>query len=99
MYKGEVLGADVYAQPQSQPGLAQGLQLVAGKDTHEAILSSQGCRQGLRVGLSGRLVSGVHPGPVGSVPLNQASDCGGDFMLVNTLYRSNVVGLWGPPSL
>lgn len=99
MYKGELLGADVYAQPQSQPGLAQGLQPVAGKDTHEAILSSRGCRQGPRVGLSGRPASGVHPGPVGSVPLHQASDCGGDFMLVNTLYRSNVVGLWGPPSL
>lgn len=40
MYKGELLGADVYAQPQSQPGLAQGLQLVAGKDIHEVILSS-----------------------------------------------------------
>ena len=99
MYKGELLGADVYAQPQSQPGLAQGLQLVAGKDTHEAILSSQGCRQGPRVGLSGRPASGVHPGPVGSVPLNQASDCGGDFMLVNRLYRSSAVELWGPPSL
>ena len=46
MYKGELLGADVYAQPQSQPGLAQGLQLVAGKDIHEVILSSWGCRQG-----------------------------------------------------
>ena len=46
MYKGELLSADVYAQPQSQPGLAQGLQLVAGKDIHEVILSSWGCRQG-----------------------------------------------------
>ena len=99
MYKGELLGADVYAQPQAQPGLAQGLQLVVRKDTHKAILSSQGCRQGPRVGLSGQPASGVHPGPMGSVPLNQASDCGGDFMLVNTLHRSNTVGLWGPPSL